>query len=143
MTTLSIPPAADVLAAALWNDMPDDNVRGVPLSAYPYQVSGQGFTEWMYLQLADDGEDPAILMNCPPEVKQDGEVKLTAAEAIQLAGALLSFAYQAGQDVAYAAGDASPCCPGETLFPSQRPTVWCPECGSRYTRQTGDPASGS
>jgi hypothetical protein len=52
----------------------------------------------------------------------DGEVKLTVTEAIQLAGALLSFAYQAGQDLAYAASDASPCCPGETL---PLPTTGC------------------
>jgi hypothetical protein len=137
MTTLSIPPAAGWLATALRDDMPDDNVRGIPLAAYPYQVSGQGFTEWMYLQLADDGTDPAILMSCPPEAKQDGDVKLTAAEAIQLAGALLSFAVQADQDLTYAADAPSPCCPGETLLPTRHPVVVCMECGSKYNQAPG------
>jgi len=70
-------------------------------------------------------------------VKQDSEVKLTATEAIQLAGALLGFANQAGQDLAYAAGAPSPCCPRETLLPSRHPVVWCTECGSKYTEHPG------
>jgi len=64
MTTVPTPPAADELAAAAGNDMPDDNMVGIPLSAYPYQVSGQRFNEWMYVQLAGDGGDPAILIGC-------------------------------------------------------------------------------
>src|SRR5580692_4214279 len=68
----------------------------------------------MLLQLSDDS--PAILLSCP-EAKQNGEVKLTAAEALQLAGALVSLARQAGHDTAYARGDPSPCCPGDELTP--------------------------
>jgi len=112
----------------------------IPLSAYPYQVSGDQFTEWLYVHLADDTAEPAIFLSCPPEAKQDGEVKLTATEAIQLAGVLLSFAYQGGHDLVYAAGDASPCCPGETLRLYRHPVVWCTECGSKYERRAGDPA---
>jgi hypothetical protein len=52
----------------------------------------------------------------------DGEVKLTVTEATQLAAAPLSFAHQAGQDLAYAASDASPCYPGKAL-PCRRPAV--------------------
>jgi len=141
MTTVpTTTPAAGELATAATAGMPGDgSLTGIPLSAYPYQVAGHQYTEWLYTQLDGDGTGPAILLSCPPEASQDGEIKLTPAEAIRLAGALLSLACQAGHDVAYAAGDPSPCCPGEELQASQQPAVWCPECGSKYTEYPGEP----
>jgi hypothetical protein len=128
MTTVPTFTAGELAAATRG----DGSLLGIPLSGYPYQVAGGQFTEWMCLQLS--GDSPAILLSCPPEAEQDGEVKLTAAEALQLAGALVSLACRAGHGTAYAPGDPSPCCPGDELAAYLHPTVWCPECGSKYTR---------
>lgn len=100
------PEGADDLAALLAcvaaGDIPDDAVTGIPVTAFEFKVDGELFTEWAYVGLAGDGE-PGIQVSIPPSAR-DGEVRLTAAEALRLAGALVGAAWRTTGGLVFSPG---------------------------------------